>query len=96
MNDLQLRLLIVIIWKVQNIFDLESISAISSCTPSVLMIHGVEVLFLSPVGYVFLQSLSPEVESCSSCSFCSAVEDVASLHVSSICLSSPSFQLQFS
>ena len=59
---------IVIIWKVQNVFDLESMSEISSCAPGV-MIEGVEVLFLSPVGYVSLQSLSPGVESCSSCSF---------------------------
>ena len=57
----------VIIWKVQNVFGLESMSEIS-CAPGV-MIHGVEVLFLSPVGYVSLQSLSPGVESCSSCSF---------------------------
>ena len=69
MNDLQLRLLIVIIWKVQNVFDLESMSEISSCAPGLLMVHGVEVQFLSPVGYVFLLSLSPGVESCRSCSF---------------------------
>ena len=54
--------------RVLSVFGLESMSEISSCTPG-LMIHGVEVLFLSPVGYVSLQSLSPGVESCRSCSF---------------------------
>ena len=57
---------IVIIWKVLSVFGLESMSEIS-CAQGLLMVHRVEVLFLSPVGSVSLQSLSPGVESCSSC-----------------------------
>ena len=69
---------IVISWKVQNVFDLENMSVISSCAPGV-MIEGVEVLFLSPVGYVSLQSLSPGVESCRSC--CSFAQMLRMLQV---------------
>ena len=79
--------------RVLSVFGLESMSEISSCAPG-LMIHGVEVLFLSPVGYVSLQSLSPGVMQ--KLQFCSAVEDAVGLYVSSISLSSPSFQLQLS